>query len=179
MTGPILALDLATNTGWCEGIPGEKPTFGSVRLAYSGGTNPEAYETLFKFMSDRFALTRYQMVIFEAPQSPSHMAGHSNAKTFRRLYGLVEMAEWVAHMHGYFGGRVREANVHDVRKNLLGARPPKGEAKKAVVGRLRGLGFDVKDDDAADAVAVWLYASALVDRKLAHATDPLFAGRSD
>lgn len=175
MKGPILALDLATNMGWCEGISGEAPKYGSVRLAQPGGTNPEAYETLYNFLSDRFTLTRYQMVIFEAPLPPSHMAGKTNANTNMRLTGLCEVLEWICYRHSYFGNRIKKAAVHDVRKHLLGFRPQKGDAKKEVMERLRALGFSPPNHDAADALAIWLYATALTDKQAAQMTSPLFA----
>lgn len=175
MTGSILFLDLATQTGWCEGVPGQRPTSGTIRLAGSGGPNAEAYNTLYQFLDDRLRLTRYQMIAIEAPQSPSHMAGRTNANTLRRLIGLCEVVEWVAYRHGYFGKRMVEARVDDVRRYLFaGSRPAKGEAKIAVVSRIKALGYQPADDNEADAIAGWLYASGIVGSKLAKMTTPLF-----
>lgn len=175
MSGPILFLDLATTTGWCDGVPGERPTSGTIRLAGSGGPNPEAYDTIYQFMDDRLRLTRYQMIAIEAPQSPSHMAGRTNVNTARRLIGLCEVVEWVAYRHGYFGRRMVEARVDDVRRHLFsGSRPPKGEAKAYVIDRVKALGYAPADDNEADAIAGWLYASGIVGSKIAQMTTPLF-----
>jgi hypothetical protein len=165
MNGGILFLDLATTMGWCEGIPGEKPTSGTIRLVSPGATNPELYDALYKFLDDRFSLQRYIMVVMEAPQSPSHMAGKTNAKTLARLIGMCELTEWIAHRHNYFGRMMSLATVHDIRKHLLGFRPASGKAKREVIAAVRAKGFDPKDDNEADAIAGWLYAASLVSGK--------------
>ena len=38
MSGRILALDIATNTGVAEGVPGEQPTLRSVRFGEQGAS---------------------------------------------------------------------------------------------------------------------------------------------
>lgn len=177
MNGGILFLDIATTTGWAEGLPGERPISGRLRLVSDGGPNYEAYDKLHDFLIDRFKLNRYRAVIFEKPMSPSHMAGRTTAATIRRLIGLCEVAEWVCRRSGYYGSSVMTADVHDVRKHLLGGRPAKGDAKREVIAALRGLGFDPADDNEADAIAGWLYAAAQVDPKAAPPTGPLFRGR--
>lgn len=175
MTGSILCLDLATQTGWCEGVPGQRPTSGTMRLAPPGARNAECYDSLNQFLDDRLRLTRYRMIVFEAPLPPPHAKGNTNIHTTRRLMGLCEVTEWIAHRHNYFGNSCKEARVDDVRRYVLaGQRPEKGEGKKVVMQRLKAMGYSFTDDNEADAIALWLYASGLTGSKLALMTTPLF-----
>ena len=41
--------------------------------------------------------------------------------------------------------------------------------------RLRVLGYAPKDDNEGDAIAGWLYATALVESRIAQMTSPMFA----
>ena len=175
VNGSIIFLDLARQTGFCEGVPGEKPTSGTVRLAPSGSEPKAVYAGMMEFLVPRLRAFKYGMVSFEAPFDPRHMK--TNFNTARLLLGLPAIVEGVAHLTGHFN--VREVRVDDVRKHLLGKRPAAGEAKKAVIARLRALGFDPADDNEADAIAGWLFVCAQVAPDRAPMTDPLFAGRSD
>lgn len=171
MRGGILFLDLATQMGFCEGEPGERPVSGSVRLAPEGSRPAAIFGGLLAFLGERMTAIRYRCVVFEAPMDPRHMK--TNINTARMLIGLPAIAEAVAYQTGHYG--IREASVHDVRKHLLGARPAKGEAKGAVIARLRSMGFDPVDDNEADAIAGWLYAAAVIAPARATETAPLLA----
>ncbi len=171
MSGPVLFLDLATTTGWCEGVPNEKPTSGTMRLAPAGSSPAAIFGGLLDWLAQRLTTFRYRMIVYEAPMDPRHMK--TNINTARILLGLPAIVEAVAHQTGHF--RVKEASVHDVRTHLLGGRPPKGEAKRVVMDRLRVLGYAPKDDNEGDAIAGWLYTSALVDSRIAQMTSPMFA----
>lgn len=171
MTAPVLFLDLATTTGWCEGVPGEKPTSGTMRLAPPGSSPAAIFGGLLDWLASRLTTFRYRMIVYEAPFDPRHMK--TNINTARVLLGLPAIVEAVAHQTG--NHRIKEASVHDVRQHLLGRRPPKGEAKRVVMDRLRVLGYSPKDDNEGDAIAGWLYATALVESRIAQMTSPMFA----
>lgn len=102
---------------------------------------------------------------------PRHMK--TNINTARMLIGMPAIVESVAYQTNHF--TVKEASVHDVRKHLLGGRPPKGEAKRVVMDRLRVLGYSPQDDNEGDAIAGWLYATALIESRIAQMTSPMFA----
>ena len=174
MSGSIIFLDLARTTGWCEGVPGERPTSGTIRLAPSSAAAGEVYGGMIQFLAPRLQSFRYRVVSFEAPFDTRHMK--TNFNTARLLLGLPAIAEGVCHLTGHHN--VREVSVNDVRKYLLGTRPAKGEAKKAVIAKLNELGFDPKDDNEADAIAGWLYVCARVEPTKAMEVAPLLAGRS-
>ena len=175
MDGSVLFLDLATTTGWCEGVPGEKPISGTIKLGYQGCTPEEKGAALFNFLSPKLMAFKYRMVVFEAPLDPRHMGRTTNAATARTLIGLAFMAGSIASLTNT---RYREANVSEVRKFILsGSRPPKGEAKNAVMRTVRTLGYSFRDDNEADAIAGWLYSSSLIRPSVGHQTAPIFTKR--
>ena len=171
MSGSILCLDLATQMGWCEGEPGGKATSGTHRLAPQGAHPAAISGGLIEWLGQRLTTFRYRMIAYEAPMDPRHMK--TNINTARLLLGLCAIVEGVAYQTGH-GQRLREVNVHDVRKHLLGGRPPKGEAKTQVTRMVTALGHKPADDNEADAIAIWHYASAIADSRIAQMTTPLF-----
>lgn len=173
MSGSILCLDLATQMGFCEGEPGEKPTSGTVRLAPKGSSSAAVYGGLVDWLATRLTTFKYRMVVFEAPIDPRWQKQPRSAATARLLLGLCGITEGICYQTGHF--RVMEANVQDVRFHVLGVKPPSGQGKPMVMDRLRVLGHQFKDDNEADAIAVWLYATALADSRIAQMTHPMFA----
>ena len=175
MTGSILFLDLATQMGWAEGVPGEKPTFGTVRLAPVGSSPAAIFGGMIDWLGTRLQALRYRRIVYEAPLDPRWMKQPRSAETARVLLGLPAVVEGVAYQMGYYGPSLAEANVQDVRKHLLGIKPQKGDGKRLVMQRLRALGYEPQDDNAGGALAGWLYASALADSRIAQMTSELFA----
>lgn len=171
----ILCLDLATQMGWCEGAPGEKPTSGTVRLAPVGSSPAAIFGGLVDWLAQRLTTFRYRMIVYEAPMDPRHMK--TNINTARMLLGMPAIVEGLAYQTGHH--RLMEASVHDVRQHLLGGRPPKGDAKRVVMDRLRVLGYAPRDDNEGDALALWLYSTALASSRIAQMTTPMFAQKKD
>lgn len=166
MNGGVLFLDLATTMGWCEGLPGERPVSGTKRLAPEGSQPAAVFGGMLDFLATRLTTFRYRMIVYEAPMDPRHMK--TNVNTARILLGLPAMVEGVAHQTGHYS--LREANVNDIRKALLGYIPRRakgdkpGAQKAPVIAELRARGFDPKDDNEADAIAGWLFACSLLPR---------------
>lgn len=160
----MLTLDLATQTGWAEGVFGEPPRSGSVRLASAGATRAEVLAGAFRFLGERWKAWKPHVVVFEAPLAPSVMAGKTNFNTTRTLIALPGIVEALCVLKGIWS--VREARVFDVRKFLLGANPPGAIGKKLVMQRMRELGHEPQDDNESDALALWYYAAALSDPDL-------------
>lgn len=156
--GPVLFLDLATTTGWCEGPPGDRPKSGTIRLAPDGAPPAAVFAGMMRFLADRFRLTRYRLIAYEAPMDPRHMK--TNANTVRKLIGLPAIVEGLAYETGHWS--IREARVDAIRMSLLGFRPGKGEGKTAVIAAIEALGFNPRDDNEADAIAGWLYATKVI-----------------
>lgn len=154
----LLCLDLATVSGWAAGPPSATPAFGSFRIHGSelGRFMAEFVEHLERV----FALTRPTLIVFEAPIIRQK---HSSLATVRKLTGLACMTEVFAHAKEI---PVREAGGDEITRALLGrARFPGGrkEKKAATVSACKALGFAVRDDNEADAVALWLYAAGMLD----------------
>lgn len=159
MNGGILALDIASTTGWAEGLPGERPVSGSISFK---GTQPERMGAMLAFLGARLSAFRYRLVIFEAPLDPRWMGKATNFNTSRLLLGLTGVAEAVTNQTGH---TPREANVGDVRIHMLGCRPKAADAKAMVTAKARALGFDPRDDNEADALMLWHYARDVIAAK--------------
>lgn len=160
----MLALDLATVTGWAEGVFGEAPRSGSIRLASAGATRAEVLAGAIRFLGERWKAWKPHAVIFEAPLAPSVMAGKTNFSTARTLIALPGIVEALCVLKGIW--TVREARVIDVRKFHLGGNPPGPIGKKLVMQRMRDLGHEPQDDNESDALALWYYAAAQSDDAL-------------
>lgn len=172
MSGSILFLDLATTTGWCEGIPGEKPTSGKLRLAPEGSPSAAKHGGLLAFLGTRLTTFRYRAVVYEAPRDPRHMGNKTTMNVAMMLIGMTGVVEAICHQTGHH--RVMTSDVHAIRKHLLGYRPQAGDAKKEVIAKLRTLGFDPADDNEADAIAGWLHACATLEPRCATNTSAMF-----
>lgn len=173
MNGGILALDLATQLGWAEGIPGEKPTYGTHRLAPTGSEPAAIFAGMLEFIALRMQAVKYRMVIYEAPFDPRVMGFKTNVNTARMLLGLPAIVEGVCYQMGIFN--LREANVNDVRFFLLGHKPRSKEGKGEVFRFLQALGHNPPDDNASDALALWLYAASILDSRIGVKTTRLFS----
>jgi hypothetical protein len=169
----LLFLDLATVTGWAVGPIGGKPISGSQRLAPSGAPSSEVFGNFLKWLHDMIAVHSPRVVAFEAPLPPSLLRGKTTVDTARRLMGLPAITEAVCNRMGIHS--VLEARVDDIRQHFIGRRNlPGADGKRAVIARCRQLGYEPKDDNAADALAGFDYVAAVRNPKIAHLRTPLF-----
>jgi hypothetical protein len=158
----ILALDNATRLGFCHGIVGAPPVWGSHNFGRNR-SNGEVLSAFRAWLIEKLDATGASIVAFESPYMPTGpnnpFAAPANALTIRRLYAFAGFTEAVCHER-----RVKcyEARPSEITRHFLGGPAPRGrEAKKAATVKMaRLLGFDVADDDEADAVALWNYAEA-------------------
>jgi len=172
-TGKVLALDIATVTGWAYGSPGEVPTFGSIRFGKPGGSRAAAYRAFSKWLETEWNVRDHQpdLIVYESPAVPSIMSGRTNIDTIRLLVGLAEYLEgWC---YGNF--ELREASVSQVRAHFLGRNMKSAIAKPMTMARCRELGWAVKDSDEADACALWDYQCRFLRPDLASKTAPIFS----
>ena len=173
----VLAIDLATNTGWCRGHVGGTPVFGSLRFGKHNSRDAAIFADALSWISNvLLPVPRPDLVILEALLPPSAWGGQSQATTFSRLAGLQSIMLGVAHLRGI--PEISTASVPDVRAHFIGERGLKRkQAKEAVMQRCRRLGWDVANDNQGDACALWSYACALIDPRLAMNVVPLFNRR--
>ena len=175
----ILALDVATRTGWCLGRPGDAPTCGSIRFGQFYSESHEVFGAALKWFSEflRESPVRPDTLIVEAMLPPTAMKNHTSRAVRDRLGGLHGVLLGVAQLRGI--GEIASASVGDVRAHFIGDRNCKREqAKREVMLQCEAQGWLVQDNNAADACALWSYACALVDPKLALRVVPLFHRRS-
>jgi crossover junction endodeoxyribonuclease RuvC len=152
----LLALDIATTTGFCIGGPGGEPRFGSFRLPTRftpddlGGKGA----AFSNWLSDLITVEQPTLISFEAPIPPRGTM-KTNVQTIRLLLGLAFEAEVIAYMRDV---ECFEANVQTARKAFTGSgRSDKNDVIAACVKK----GWKVADDHQADAGAIWHYEMAL------------------
>lgn len=156
MREAILALDVATNTGWAEGTPGGLPRLGSIRFGDAGGSHEAAFAEAMGWIGERVLAFPPRLLVMEAPLPPSFMRGKTNVDTARKLLGLSAIIGGTAHKFGCWN--IREASVADVRHYFLGKRNMPGkDAKRATIAKCREMGLEPKNDNEADAAALWFY----------------------
>lgn len=166
----VLALDIATTTGFAVDGDGAAPRTGTFRVRGGGNALGPAGFSFGQWLHNSIQAFEVEAVAFEAPL----MGGKGvvmNANTSRLLIGLAFMVETVAH-----GSRMQcfEATVQQVRKHFLGHGRP-SNPKQATIVRCRQFGWQVRDHNAADAAALWAYAKATLDPSFRlESTTPLF-----
>lgn len=148
----VLALDISTVVGWCEG-PLEGPLhYGTVRLAKTGGTPAEAYAGMIEFLGRRLMAFRPQTIVYEAPIDPRFIK-KINKATIRKLQGLPAIVEGVAYKMGVYD--IYEVETGDLKYWLHGSRSLKREVVKPMTFRkVTEAGYEPKTEDEADAIAL-------------------------
>jgi hypothetical protein len=168
----ILALDLASCTGWaCGSIPEGVVEHSSYQLPKTGEDVGMFLAYFRKWLESTIARNRPGEVIFESPILPDK----TSISTLRKLYSLAGLTELVALDHKLV---CREANISEICTHFLcRGYPRKSELrKKATVAQCRVRGWPTKDDNDADALALLDYALALKQPSRALASTPLFGG---
>ena len=172
----VLALDLATVTGWALGRPGDdKPRSGTVRFASKGASQDAiaagALRWLIAFTKDN---PFDQLVIEQEVRKKESWKSSTDADDITR--GLIFLARAVAFERGVY--RPTFAPVNTVRKFFLGDGSLERDiAKSRTVERCRLLGWAPEDDNAADALAIWAWRCAMIDPTVGTTMSPLFDKR--
>lgn len=168
----LLALDIATSTGWAYGPADGKPLSGSVRLKRPQEPREVAPGNLGAFLRDRFddwhAMGMLPDLIFvEDFLNPVAQPSADAAIVQLMCHGAMhsEAAQW--------GIKVEKAMPATIRRHFVGqARVAKGGPKDAIKRLVRDrcalLGYVDKlcvDFDRTDALAAWDYAAHLFGRR--------------
>lgn len=158
----IVALDLASVSGVAVGEPGRQPRCWSVDLG-KGRAEDARFSKALILTDSLIEKFRPDMIAVEAA------VGGKFASSF--LIGLVACVRGVCANRGV---DVQQFTSASVRKHFLGRALAKRDyphlkptaATKAIKGevmaRCRLLGWDVSDDNAADAAATWDFACASI-----------------
>lgn len=173
----ILALDLATVTGWARGPVGGSPASGAIRFgkreASENAVFGHALEWLAALLDPQ---PRPDVLVIEAMLPPGAKVGGTNTHVRDRLAGLHGVVRAVAHCRGVYN--IQAHPVAAIRGHFIGVRGLKrAKAKPAIVARCRELGWPCDDDNAGDALAAWSFACSLIDPAQALRVSPLFNRR--
>jgi hypothetical protein len=172
----ILALDLATVSGWARGCVGDHgPRCGTLAFSPKGESSENAVfgRALPLFQRLLHDDPTPDLVILEAMLPPAAMKGRTSRAVRDRLAGLHGIARAVAYHRGIY--RIETATVSDVRAHFLSDRGlRRASAKREVTAVCQRLGWTVANDNEADACALWSYACGLLDPRTALRVSPLF-----
>lgn len=166
----VLAFDTATTTGWAVGdLRGER-RWGSFTLPRTG-----ANIGLFLIFAERrieelVAQHRPKMLAYEAPLL---IPRADNPEKLQRLLGLVSEVEKCAERRSL---PCEKATLGQIRTHFLGAgyRNQTADLKARTKVKCRDMGYDVADDNEADAMALLDYMLSLQRPALAVQSTPLF-----
>jgi hypothetical protein len=191
ITGKIVALDLASNTGWAVGSVGSKPSSISMRLRRHDDPHDVALENMWVELDREFRKGLPDLV---AKEKMLHLAALAllknnaeNSVLQMKLHGVVEQK---CRHHGI---RWIDVGVTTARKHFVGiggvtggsSKQRRAENKMMVLRRCQLLGLIEKDTtprpyeetdpiyNRADAICVWDYAAATFGGK-SPSTEKLF-----
>lgn len=174
----LLALDIATVTGCCDGTIGGDPRVWSWFLEDGGPSRPQRFRHFAGFLRRYFADHPCDGVVYEQPLNLAILAriGAQEA-TVAFLRGSIGVLELICEEHGK---PVRPISVQDARQGVLGWRTNKTshKTKNRVVDEVKLLGCEVEDEHQADAAVLWWFAGASCNPRLAIALTPLFRERA-
>lgn len=170
----VLALDLARVTGWACGRPGAEPAHGRVQFASPGSSHEAVFAGAMTWMRGRIEWFKPELLLWEAP-----LAGFKGGRTTNDattiLFGLPAVVGAVAFEHGIYD--IRKADTRDVRIHFIGKNLKRVQAKVHTKMQCRAMGWEVDDDNEADALATWHFMCSLISPKLAMRPTPLFGRR--
>ena len=178
----VLALDLATNSGYAIGDhldTGVAPIVGCHRLPKTGrdyGQFGEAFERWLRSLIEKHSV---EFIVYETPILPAQ----TQIETLRKLYSLGTIAEMVARDLEII---IEETDMQTVRKHFIGVTrapkdvpQPKRRAwiKQRIMEKCREFGWNPLNDDEGDALATLHYARIVMNKDYAAATaGPLLTG---
>ncbi len=170
----LLALDIATVTGWAAGETSAAPSFGHRRIKTDGRNFGLAMCSFSAWLAWIIEWQYPDHIVYEKPIDTIH--GKTRLETKCLLIGLCMHAEYVAYDHGLPISWVNNASV---KKHFTGRG---GFGKKVdpypmtVAAHQRG--WMVETHDEADACGIWDYGAHCHDPQTAHLHDPIMAGTS-
>ena len=169
--GVVLALDLATTTGWAYGSPGAVPQFGHERFSKVGGARALNYRNFRDWLDEFMQATKVDLIVYELPAVPSIMSGKTNIDTIKLLIGFAEHLEEWCFSHSL---ELREATVAQVRAHFIGRNFKSSIAKPMVFDACHARSWMCETTDESDACALWDYQCCWLDPQVAVRSTPLF-----
>ena len=148
----ILALDLATTTGWALGEDHQAPAHGRFSLPSCGENYGVFAAEFWRWLAGRLVRHEPRLVAYE---KPIHLPT-DKLHTVRRLYSLATVTEMVCVAKGV---QVVSYGLDEIRTNFVGPLhrkrfPGRDNIKRAVIAECRARGWNPNDDNDADALAL-------------------------
>lgn len=165
----VLALDLATVTGWSAWHPGlnePRPHFDAVRLKGKVGEVGKASESLRVLLGKLFYTYRPTHVCFEAQHVPVPKFNRATGQitttmsidTVYKLIALGAMVEWYCYRTGVPSFKVE---ISTWRKHFLGRgggfKKAGLDPKQEAIKKCEAIGVYTENDNAAEAVGILDY----------------------
>lgn len=169
----LLALDLATRLGWAAGsTTNGEPVSGWHQLPKGTKTDlgefAVPYDVFLRRMIEEHDIN---MVVFEAPVPMGGKRGATMLATTLKLHGLCYHTELVCKL---LKVTCRQCNVGTWKSQICGtSRFNKSHSPYPPVIACAQRGWEVKDDNEADALCIWLHAQSLLSRQYASRFDPI------
>lgn len=178
MTDEILALDIASRTGICEGSPGAKPVIYHQDFLkdHESGKGFDHLDKMASraivWMAERLQASLVRVVTIEAPPPEQALQGQTNARATAIKMMLVGALAGTAAARGV---QVRYRNIGQVRKFFIGKGNLAGDIAKPRVKRVcELLGWDPENYDQADSAALWAYECSVLAPTRCARPEPLF-----
>jgi hypothetical protein len=192
----VLAIDIATVTGICEGRAGEVPIFYTQRFGRPGDEHEDVFEQGLTWIAERLQISNPDAVFVEAPVNPAAFMGKydeekgrvamtTNPDTTIRLmclWGIIAAGVKTKSTHLVSAGKppilYRRVHVGTARKLFIGAGNLKGpEAKRRGFEMCKALGWSPSNRDESDAACVWNFGVAQVAPRLAPIITPMMQAK--
>lgn len=175
----ILALDIATTTGWARWDSGlNRPHAGEFKLKSSD--EAKRFAEFSTWLRAKMVADGIDHLAIEMPVP--QRSGLTNLSTLQTLHGLRGIAMAIA---GAVNIPVLEVNTQEWRQHFVGQRtapksvPVKQRSawwKRQCLDRCEQMGWPVKGHNAADAMGVLDYVRAKMDRAYGATSGDLFRG---
>lgn len=165
----LLALDIATQTGWAFGdplthlcgagglpVPGPKPLSGSRRVLRPGAGLGESLSSVRQQWGKFLGEQRPAWVAYEAPIMGGSAANLSTVRLINGIIGTIESLCWELKIAAPI-----QVNVATIKKHFTGS----GRADKAaMMAAAARRGWSVSDDNEADALALFDLVASRIQR---------------
>lgn len=157
----VLALDLATKTGWCLGEPGQRPAIGTFNLASrrAAWTSDDRSFALGWALRDLFkeygvpTAAAIEATVFMGPKKDGEKTTQYNTtKGLDELNGAARAICGAWHIPTVEIVPCGTWRKHFIGKASFGGRDA---TKLAAFERAQLLGHEVKNDNESDAVGIW------------------------
>jgi hypothetical protein len=134
----VMALNLASVSGWAVGEPGQRPAHGSIRFAAPGASHEAIFANAALWIKQKIVDFKPSLIVWEAPLPASFRRGKTTTDVTAILFGLPAIVGAVAYQREVYD--IRKAETRDVRMHFIGCNPKRAKAKPLVMRQCRAMG---------------------------------------